>query len=147
MTLPEVAFRLGIATAIGAALGLNREMRDKPAGLKTLALVGLGSAFAPVMMLAGPVDPGPDALSRVLQGVLTGIGFVGAGVILHRETLGMVRGLTTAAVVWVVAGLGFASGLGLHWPALIGAAIALLVLTLGQRVERTVRPNGHSTED
>lgn len=137
MPLDDVAVRIVIATLIGAALGYNREIHDKPAGFKTLALVGLGAGFAPIVILS-TTEPGADAVSRVLQGVLTGIGFLGAGVIMHRESVGVVKGLTTAAVVWVVAGLGLAAGMGLHWHALMGAALALLVLTLGQRVEQRV---------
>ncbi len=141
MPLEDVALRLLIATVLGAALGYNRELHDKPAGFKTLALVGLGAGFAPIVILSIS-EPGPDAVSRVLQGVLTGVGFLGAGVIMHREQAGVVEGLTTAAVVWVVAGLGLAAGMGLHWHALIGTAIALVVLTLGSRFERRVIDGG-----
>jgi putative Mg2+ transporter-C (MgtC) family protein len=133
----EVALRLAIATLVGAILGYNRELHDKPAGLKTLALVSLGGGLAPIVILSS-TEPGPDAISRVLQGVLTGVGFLGAGVIMHRESVGVVKGLTTAAVVWVVAGLGLAAGMGLHWPVLIGTGLALLILTLGHRFERRV---------
>lgn len=146
MPLEDAALRLLIATLIGAALGYNREVHDKPAGFKTLALVGLGAGFAPIVIL-GAADPGPDAVSRVIQGVLTGVGFLGAGVIMHRESAGVVKGLTTAAVVWVVAGLGLAAGMGMHWHAALGAGLALVILTLGQRLERDVIPTGGGDDD
>ena len=146
MPLEDVAIRIVIATLIGAALGYNREIHDKPAGFKTLALVGLGAGFAPIVILS-TTDPGADAVSRVIQGVLTGIGFLGAGVIMHRESAGVVKGLTTAAVVWVVAGLGLAAGMGLHWHAAMGAVLALVVLTLGQRFEREVIPDAGNASD
>lgn len=146
MPLEDAALRLVIATLVGAALGYNREVHDKPAGFKTLALVGLGAGFAPIVIL-GTTDPGPDAVSRVIQGVLTGVGFLGAGVIMHRESAGVVKGLTTAAVVWVVAGLGLAAGMGLHWHAALGAGLALLVLTLGQRFERDLMPVQDGDDD
>lgn len=140
MPLDQVAVRLAVATLIGAFLGYNREVHDKPAGFKTLALVGLGAGFAPIVIL-GTTEPGADAVSRVLQGVLTGVGFLGAGVIMHREAAGIVQGLTTAAVIWVVAGLGLAAGMGLYWEALMGAALAMAILTLGHRFERSVIPD------
>lgn len=146
MPLEDAALRLVIATLAGAALGYNREVHDKPAGFKTLALVGLGAGFAPIVIL-GTTDPGPDAVSRVIQGVLTGVGFLGAGVIMHRESAGVVKGLTTAAVVWVVAGLGLAAGMGLHWHAALGAGLALLVLTLGHRFERDLMPVQDGDDD
>lgn len=146
MPLEDAALRILIATLIGAALGYNREVHDKPAGFRTLALVGLGAGFAPVVILS-TTDPGADAVSRVLQGVLTGIGFLGAGVIMHRESAGVVKGLTTAAVVWVVAGLGLAAGMGLHWHALLGTALALGILTVGHRIEKTMIPEADDVEE
>lgn len=139
MPLPEVALRLLLATAIGVAMGIDRERKRKPAGIRTLALVGLGGAFAPLIVLeASP--PGPDALSRVIQGVLTGVGFLGAGVILQREQRGDVKGLTTAAAIWVVAALGVACGVGLWLEAVIGAAIAISLLWVGEAIETRVFP-------
>jgi putative Mg2+ transporter-C (MgtC) family protein len=93
----DIVSRLGAAMAIGGALGLNRELHNKPTGLRTLGLVGLGSALA---VLAVADDPQAD-ISRVIQGVITGVGFLGAGVILHRPADNKVHGLTTAATIWV----------------------------------------------
>lgn len=145
MTPTEVLLRLGLGTLFGAILGVDRERHEKPAGLKTLALVGLGGALAPIVLLGiGPPDPNPT--SRVIQGVLTGIGFLGGGVILHRHSRGVVEGLTTAAVVWVVAAVGLASGLGLFVPAAAATGIALVVLTAGKWMERRldIERNGDS---
>jgi putative Mg2+ transporter-C (MgtC) family protein len=136
MTFSETLLRLGAATLVGGAIGLNRDLRGKPAGVRTHALVGLGSAIAMLVGVTIGSDEGPDAASRVIQGIITGIGFLGAGVILHRNGGRSVRGLTTAASIWVVATLGVACGAG-HWlAALTGAGLTLLVLLLGGPFER-----------
>lgn len=116
----EVALRLVVATLAGAALGLNRELHGKPTGLRTLGLVGLGSAAA-VMAVAAPGHE--DNASRVVQGIVTGIGFLGAGVIV-RPPRGMhIHGLTTAACAWTTACIGVLSGLG-SWRVLSVALLA-----------------------
>lgn len=139
LPIQEILLRLGVAALVGGALGFDRELHHKPAGLRTLAMVSLGAAIA---ALSGVVFFGsqPDAVSRVSQGVLTGIGFIGAGVIMRVEQAGSVTGLTTAAVIWVVAGLGYASGLGEWRLALGGAAVALTVLIVGGKIEEVIRP-------
>src|ERR1700682_2267796 len=103
----DIVLRLGAAMLIGAMLGLNRELHHKPTGVRTLGLVSLGSALA---VLAVADAPQAD-VSRVIPGVITGPGFLGAGVILHRPTGGKVHGLTTAATIWVTACLGILCGL------------------------------------
>src|ERR1700692_33959 len=126
----EIAMRLGAALILGTALGLNRELHGKPAGLRTHALVSLGAAVATIVSLGFPGESksiDPNAIGRVLQGILTGIGFLGAGVIL-RDPNGHVTGLTTAATVWICAVLGVACGLG-YW-AVLGIAIGLTVIAL-----------------
>ena len=135
----EIALRLGSATLVGAVLGLNRELRGKPAGLRTNALVSLGSAL---LILAGVGVAGvggelqANVTSRVMQGVITGIGFLGAGVIL-RDTGGtQVHGITTAATIWLTAALGVLCGVGMWTLALLGTAITLVVLVLGQPLEK-----------
>jgi putative Mg2+ transporter-C (MgtC) family protein len=134
----EIAMRLGAALLLGSALGLNRELHGKPAGLRTHALVSLGAAVAVIVSVGFPGDTksiDPNAVSRVLQGILTGIGFVGAGVIL-RDPNGHVTGLTTAATVWICAVLGVACGLG-YWSVLgIALGLTVLVLVLGRPIER-----------
>jgi putative Mg2+ transporter-C (MgtC) family protein len=133
----EIAVRLGAALIFGSALGLNRELHGKPAGLRTHGLVSLGAALAVIVSLGIPGESkanDPNAVSRVLQGILTGIGFLGAGVIL-RDPNGHVTGLTTAATIWICAVLGVACGLG-YW-SVLGIAIGLtaLVLVIGKPVE------------
>ena len=113
----DVTLRLGGAAVAGILIGLNRDMANKPIGMRTLALVSLGAAAVSVSAIQFSfMDNHPDALSRVVQGVIqgimAGISFIGAGVILRDHKAGEVTGLTTAATVWVTAALGIACGLG-----------------------------------
>jgi putative Mg2+ transporter-C (MgtC) family protein len=121
---------------LGSVLGLNRELHGKAAGLRTHALVCVGAALATLLAL-GPLDhpTDPNAVSRVIQGLLTGIGFLGAGVIL-RDPMGHVTGLTTAATIWICAVLGIVCGLGYWWLLGISVVITLLVLLFGRPLER-----------
>lgn len=131
----DIAARLGSATLAGAVLGINRDLHHKPAGLRTHALVSLGSAM--VVVTAASLSGGDAAsVSRVIQGLVTGVGFIGAGVILHHDAERRVVGLTTAASIWVAAALGSASGAG-SWAVLgLGLALTLAVLVLGGPIER-----------
>ncbi len=135
--IEALVLRLSVATLVGAAIGLNRELHDKPAGLRTHALVTLGAAIVATITLqpqgAGAL-PDPGAIGRVIQGVLTGIGFLGAGVIL-RDVGGHVTGLTTAATIWVCAAIGILCGLGYWSMVVISLLLALVVLVLGKFVE------------
>lgn len=137
----EVLARLGAATLIGAALGLNREIRGKPAGLRTHALVALGTALVTLtgIVLAGH-DDGFDSnsVSRVIQGIVAGIGFLGGGTILKADSGAHISGLTTAASLWVVACLGIACGVGLWRMALVALVLALLVLIVGEPLEQAL---------
>lgn len=134
-TLAELTLRMGLATAIGGAIGLNRDMHGKPAGLRMLGLVALGAALATISVSGFGVNTFPaDAVSRVIQGVLAGVGFLGAGVIMRDET-GNVHRLNTAASVWVTAAIGVVCGLGEYFIALIAAAIVLALLTIGAEVD------------
>lgn len=137
----EIAARLGAALIVGSALGLNRELHGKAAGLRTHGLVSLGAAVAAIVSLGFPGESksiDPNAVSRVLQGILTGIGFFGAGVIL-RDPDGHVTGLTTAATIWICAVLGVACGLG-YWSVLaIGLILSVIALVLGVPVERLAK--------
>ena len=136
--IEQVWVRLVVAVFIGGVFGLNRELHGKAAGLRTHALVTLGSAMAAMMALPphlGGAASDPNALGRIIQGILTGVGFLGAGVIL-RDPAGHVTGLTTAATIWVCAGLGIACGLG-YW-SLVGVSGGLVfsVLMVGRSIER-----------
>ncbi len=133
--------RLVAATLLGAGLGLDRELSDKPAGLRTHALVALGAALfslVPLQLMApgGAVDLA--AVSRVVQGVVAGVGFIGAGVILHQEDGRRVHGLTTAASIWLAAALGVAAALGLWRVGILVLVLALLLLSLGARLEQAI---------
>lgn len=144
--LIDVALRLGAATLIGALIGLNRDLHGKPTGVRTLGLVGLGSAAIVLggadLMQAGTIDAG---VSRVIQGVLTGIGFLGAGVILHADR--RVHGLTTAACAWTTACIGMICGIG-HWKILLVATpLVFLLLTFGGRIERGLHTLLGGTKD
>lgn len=127
-------FVLFSATALGAMIGLNRQMHHKPAGLRTNALVSLGAAMAALLVLRTSHGDASSA-SRVLQGVVTGIGFLGAGVIMHHDAESRVEGLTTAASVWISAMIGLACGIGLILEAGVVTAITIAVLSFGGRVE------------
>jgi len=119
----DMILRILLAAALGAIIGAQREWSGKPAGVRTLALISMGSALFTIISEMGFTggDPG-----RIAAGVVTGIGFLGAGAILHRH--GGVEGLTTAASIWAVAGVGLAAGTGKYWLAITVAAIALIIL-------------------
>ena len=130
----EIAGRLVLATSLGAAIGINREWQQKPAGLRTHALVALGGALFTLIGLF--LSPNPASTAPILQGITAGIGFIGAGVIMRRPELLDVQGLTTAAAIWVVAAIGVAVGAGLWRTSLIALALALFVLVAGEAIDR-----------
>jgi putative Mg2+ transporter-C (MgtC) family protein len=133
----DVAVRLGGATLAGAILGINRDLHHKPAGLRTHALVSLGSAVVVVVVLS-TIGAEANALSRVVQGVVTGVGFIGAGVILHHDAQNRVAGLTTAASIWVAAALGVTCGGGNWTTAVLALTLTLAVLTFGGPIEQAL---------
>jgi putative Mg2+ transporter-C (MgtC) family protein len=136
-TFEDVVFRLLLAALCGMVLGADREFRRKPAGLRTHALVAIGTSLGTVVALQfGP--PSVDAASRIVQGIVAGIGFIGGGVILHRSDAN-VEGVTTAASLWVVAAIGIAAGSGLWRESLVAVALTLLVLTAGERLDILIR--------
>jgi putative Mg2+ transporter-C (MgtC) family protein len=129
----DQVLRLLAAAAVSVAIGFNRELREKPLGMRTLALVSLGSAVAAMAALNfGGVASTPGSLARVLQGILegvmTGIGFIGAGAVLHHTRSETVYGLTTAATVWIAAALGIACALAAWTLVLSGLILALSIL-------------------
>jgi putative Mg2+ transporter-C (MgtC) family protein len=131
LPLSEVALRLGVAAGLGAAIGLERERLERAAGLRTHAIVAVSAALMIIVSAFGFDDAlGPDRHavldpSRVAAQVVSGIGFLGAGVIIFRKNA--VRGLTTAASVWAVAGIGLAAGGGLIAPAFVATGIILVI--------------------
>jgi putative Mg2+ transporter-C (MgtC) family protein len=141
LDLTELTLRLGAAVAAGMVIGLNRDLRNKPIGMRTLGLVSLGAAIVVVSTVQVEGMAGnPDAASRVIQGIIqgimTGISFIGAGVILRDAGKQTVQGLTTAATVWVSAALGIACGLGMWRTVAAALVIALVVLAGLPWVER-----------
>jgi putative Mg2+ transporter-C (MgtC) family protein len=141
LPLLQILLRLGAATLIGCALGLNREIRGKPAGMRTHALVALGTALVTLtgLVLAGhDGDFDSNSVSRVIQGIVAGIGFLGGGTILKSDSGEQISGLTTAASLWLVAALGIACGAGLWVMSVIALALALLVLIAGEPLERVL---------
>jgi putative Mg2+ transporter-C (MgtC) family protein len=147
--ISQVALRLLAATAIGAAVGLDRELRRKAAGLRTHALVALGASLLTVVISGFvPQSEHVDALSRVIQGIIAGVGFLGGGAILKTSGTNeqeSVHGITTAASIWVVAALGIACGAGQWVPALLAAALTLVVLVLGGSIDRLIKKRVAST--
>jgi putative Mg2+ transporter-C (MgtC) family protein len=137
----EIALRLGAALLAGASIGLDREIKKRPAGLQTHALVSLGAALT-VLVIALGTGPAGDPASRVVQGIITGIGFLGAGVIMQYERERRVEGLTTAASIWTAAALGMACGAG--YLALAGVALVatILVLVAGGWIEGWMERRG-----
>ena len=134
----DVLLRLLAATIVGGLIGLNREFRRKSAGLRTHALVALGAAVV-TTLVARSIDGSGivhfDAISRVIQGVITGIGFLGAGVILRKDNSQVIHGLTTAASIWLAACLGIACGTG-AWIITAGAfVLVMLILIAGGPIE------------
>jgi len=121
LTLAQIIFRLLVAAVLAGLVGLERESKDKPAGLRTNILVGIGSAL--IMMISLYFDA--DA-ARIAAGVVTGIGFIGAGLVIQGRN--EVHGITTAAAIWVVSAIGLTVGAGYYAPAVVTTAIALIVL-------------------
>jgi putative Mg2+ transporter-C (MgtC) family protein len=140
VNLLDVVARLAAAVFLGAVIGINRELHDKPAGLRTHALVGLGSALAVVSVaaLGANAEHSVDAVSRVVQGIVTGIGFLGGGVILRHPSDSRVQGLTTAATIWLTALFGVACGTGAFREVVVGAVLVFLVLMIGGPLEKAI---------
>lgn len=124
----DIALRFVTAVFCGGVIGLERDLRRMPTGFRTMAIVSLGACIAAV---AGVRSGDSDAFSRIAQGVVTGIGFLGAGVILQRgEKIRHVKGLTTAATIWLTAAIGLLCGIGQLKLAIIATALAISVLVL-----------------
>ncbi len=135
--LTQVIIRLIAATLLGAVVGFERERAGKPAGLRTHTLVSLGTAV--FILACSGVGMSLDGLSRVIQGILTGIGFIGAGSILKLSEERDIQGLTTAAGVWMTAAIGVTVGLGSLGVALFSTLLAVIILAVVGAVESRAR--------
>lgn len=131
--LVRVTIRLLAALAVGTAIGLQRELTHKTAGLRTHMLVSLGTA----LFVVGAAETGmqTESLTRILQGIATGIGFLGGGAILKMTDQREVHGLTTAAGIWMTAAASAIAGLGQITVAVLGTVLGLLVLTVFRQLE------------
>jgi putative Mg2+ transporter-C (MgtC) family protein len=130
----RVAIRLVAALLAGGVIGLQREVSGKAAGLRTHMLVCTGTTL---FVLAG-LDAGMqhDAMSRIIQGLVTGIGFLGAGAILKVEASSQIKGLTTAAGIWMTAALGVTIGMGRLGTAAMGTVLAWFILAILIKLDR-----------
>jgi putative Mg2+ transporter-C (MgtC) family protein len=134
MSILDIIVRLGVAVVVGGAIGINRELHGKPTGVRTLSVVALASALV-VMALTKSGDV--NAESRVIQGILTGVGFLGAGVIV-RSVDEHVHGLTTAACTWLTACVGLVCGVAEWQVILVGVPLVFAVLHLGGPIETAI---------
>ncbi|ALM86341.1 MgtC/SapB family protein [Bordetella sp. N] len=132
----RVFVRLMLAVILGGILGYERQLTGKPAGLRTHMLVSLGAAlFVLVPLQSGmPVND----VSRVLQGVIAGIGFLGAGAIIKMSEEGQIKGLTTAASIWLTAAIGVAAGLGREATAVFATVLALIILGALHKLDKWI---------
>ncbi|QGG93344.1 MgtC/SapB family protein (plasmid) [Agrobacterium sp. MA01] len=127
-TITLITVRLLVAAILGGILGYERERKRRSAGVRTHMLVAVGAA----LFVIGPLQSGMEVgdLSRVLQGVVQGIGFLGAGAIIVRSSQRQIEGLTTAASIWATAGIGIIAGLGLEATAVLSTTVVLLILAV-----------------
>ena len=125
-TLTRITVRVVLAAVLGGILGLDREKKGRSAGVRTHMLVAVGAA----LFVLGPLQSGMEIgdLSRVLQGIVQGVGFLGAGAIMVRSAQHQIEGLTTAANIWATAGIGVMAGLGLEATAVLSAFVVLIIL-------------------
>jgi putative Mg2+ transporter-C (MgtC) family protein len=132
----DLALRLTVGLVLGAVIGFERELHSQPAGFRTHSVVALGAAIFTVVSAYAFTGPGSDP-TRIAAQIVSGIGFIGAGTILHSR--GQIRGLTTAASLWSVAGIGMAAGAGLYGVAVIGTVLMLVILSLFDWAENYAR--------
>ncbi len=126
----EMVLRILLAVVLGSAIGFQRGKAEKPAGMRDIILICTGAALFTIISVYG-FNIGDQA--RVAAGIVTGIGFLGAGAIIRRGEVGVVKGLTTAATIWVAAGIGMAAGAGMYIIAPISTLLVLLVLLLPRK--------------
>ncbi len=134
-TITVIVVRLLTAAVLGGMLGMERESKGRAAGLRTHILVSVGSAlFVMAPLLSGIA---PAEVTRVMQGIVSGIGFLGAGAIIKLQRDERIEGLTTAAGIWMVSAIGMSAGMGMEIMALATTLIALAVVALIPRITRT----------
>jgi putative Mg2+ transporter-C (MgtC) family protein len=135
--MARVLVRLAVAAFLGGSIGFERQMDSKPDGVRTHMLVSLGAAL---FTLVGTEALGADAksidITRIVQGVAAGVGFLGAGTIIKLSDQHEVRGLTSAASIWLTAAVGMAVGAGWLWPAIVGVVFAWIILYVLRNLER-----------
>ena len=134
--LTSFLLRLSIAALLGGLLGVEREHKGKAAGVRTHMLVAMGAAM--FVLLAQQVGMADADLSRVMQGIIAGVGFLGAGTILKDDDEDKVKGLTTAAGIWLTAAIGVAAGMGRESTAVLGTLLTLAIFTLMPRLVRLI---------
>jgi putative Mg2+ transporter-C (MgtC) family protein len=139
MNTVDIFIRLGLALLLGGIIGIEREISHKPAGFRTIILICLTSAM---MMVLAELISGSDNGTRIAAGIITGVGFLGAGAILQSR--GSVHGLTTASVIWAVAGLGIVVGAGYYMVAAVFTVIVVLTLVAFRKVEKLF---GHAHDE
>lgn len=135
--LVRIATRLGAAALLGGLIGFQREWAGKAAGLRTHMTVALGCCT--FMLLAAETGNGAGDVSRAIQGIAAGIGFIGAGTILKRASEEDIQGLTTAATIWLTAAVGAAAGAGHGWLGLTGVVIGFVILSILSGVDKWVQ--------
>ncbi|MEO1672578.1 MAG: MgtC/SapB family protein [Cyanobacteria bacterium J06631_2] len=129
-----ISLRLGMALVVGLIIGLERELKDKPAGLRTNMLVSFGSALIVLVPIEiGAAEQNLDVLGRAISGVISGVGFIGGGTILRESR---VKGLTSAAAIWISAALGITIGTGLWILGLAGAIVTWIILRVVDKWEQ-----------
>ena len=135
----EMLFRLLLGIGLGALIGFERELKHRPAGLRTHMLVSLGATIFATSSLAFDIEP-----SRIAAGIVAGIGFLGAGSIIAHK--GHVKGITSAATMWVVAGIGLSIGIGEYYIAIISAIAVFLVLRF-EKIEKQMDSTKNVSKD
>ncbi len=135
--------RVLMAAILGGIIGWEREQKGRAAGLKTHILVSIGSALFVLAPLMHGVSA--DEVTRVMQGIVSGIGFLGAGAILKLDRGERIEGLTTAAGIWMTAAIGMAAGMGQEWVAIITTIVAFIVVGLLPRLSGQDRGEPHSS--
>lgn len=135
MNIGSMTLRLLLAVALGGIIGIERETSHKPAGLRTNILICVSSAMMMIVAeLFSGKDGGGQEVMRVAAGVITGVGFLGAGAIIQAR--GTVHGLTTASVIWAVAGLGLAVGAGYYLISIVFTVMVVLILVLLRKIDQ-----------